>query len=160
MKKYVLEMNEEQARITAKALDFYIRMRIGQWKELVDVCYSMKNEDYLEKKDMLEHILLSARNILMPELNKTFSQSYGVFNFEDTERAFNVMKAVRSCTAYDNHPEGGLTVDFDEPIPIYVNEPMPKCEVNITNGKISEEAFRRYHKQLSRQNRGKKNHEW
>ena len=36
--KYRLEMNEAQARTVIAALDFWMRMRIGQWDELADLC--------------------------------------------------------------------------------------------------------------------------
>ena len=57
MTKYKLEMNEKQARTVIAALDFWMRMRIGQWDELADLCIECdyQNEDdfsaYSEKRD-------------------------------------------------------------------------------------------------------------
>lgn len=34
----------------------------------------------------------------------------------------------RHCKAWHEHPEGGLTVNFDEPMNCS-GQPMPKCEV-------------------------------
>ena len=36
MTRYCLEMNEEQARITVAALDFAMRVWLGQWREIIE----------------------------------------------------------------------------------------------------------------------------
>ena len=128
--KYMLTMNEEQADITIKALDLYTRLRIGQWEELAELCiyFEPKNiDDYCEKRDTAREILLAARRVVMPELTR--GASFGVYKFPETERAFNVLKAVRSARAWHNNPQGGWTVDFDRPRAINVAEEMPACEV-------------------------------
>lgn len=127
---YVLTMNEEQARQTIAALDFWMRMRIGQWKELIDLCLPYepgKADEYCEKREDAEKILMQARQVVMPDLHGD-GHSFGVYNFSETERAFNVLKAVRSAIAYHHKPEGGWTVDFDKPLAVHVVEEMPKCE--------------------------------
>ena len=129
MAKYRLEMTEEQARTVIAALDFWTRMRIGQWKELVDLCLPCDYEhidEWCQKRDDAELLIMSVRDKVMPEL--TYNASYGVYKFEATERAFNVLKAVRSAIAWHNRPEGGYEVIFDRPMAIHVNEEMPKCE--------------------------------
>jgi len=130
MTKYRLEMNEEQARTVIAALDFWMRMRIGQWGELAELCLQWEAEtvdESLDKRDALNEKLFEARKIVMPELPK--NASWGVYKFEETERAFNVLKAVRSAIAWHKKPNGGITVDFDRPRAINVTEEMPKCEV-------------------------------
>lgn len=131
MTKYNLEMNEEQARTVIAALDLSMRIRLGQWKEIIEACMDFEPEkidEWCERSDKAEDILLQARKIVMPELTGGWGHSYGVYNREDTERAYNVLLAVRSCLAYHNKPEGGVTVDFREPMDIHVKEEMPKCE--------------------------------
>ena len=131
--KYVLTMNEEQARVTMAALDLYMRLRIGQWDELADLCIECdyENEDdffaYREKRDEVRKRLLHARQIAMPELTR--GSSWGVYKFEKTERAFNVLKAIRSARAWHNNPKGGYECYYDRPMPIHVREEMPSCEV-------------------------------
>lgn len=128
--KYRLEMNEEQARTVIAALDFWTRMRIGQWKELVDLCLPCDYEhidEWCRKRDDAELLIMSVRDKVMPEL--TYNASYGVFRFEETERAFNVMKAVRSCLAWHKNPKGGYEVIYDRPMAIHIKEELPKCEV-------------------------------
>ena len=126
--KYELTMTEAQARVTIAALDFWMRMRLGQWRELAELCieYELGNaEDYCRKRDDAEQILMDARKTIMPEIPR--GSSYGVYHFPETERAFNVLKAIRSCMAWHDHPEGGWTVIFDRPMAIRVSEKMPVC---------------------------------
>ena len=134
MTKYRLEMTEEQARTTIAALDLAIRIKLGQWGQLVEHCMEWepsKTDEWCERRDKAERVLLEARNIVMPELRdmNSLHGSHGVYAKEETERAYNVLLAVRSCLAYHNKPEGGYTVDFRKPMDIYVREEMPKCEV-------------------------------
>lgn len=133
MTRYRLEMNEEQARCVVAALDLSIRVRIGQWNEIVEQCLECDYDhidEYLQKKEDAVRILENARSIVMPELDgRMMACSWGVYKFEQTERAFNVMKAVRSCIAWYKNPKGGYEVIYDRPLAINVTEKMPKCEV-------------------------------
>lgn len=134
MTKYRLEMNEEQARCVVGALDLAMRIRLGQWKEIIEQCMKCepdKTDEWCERRDKAERVLLEARNIVMPELKdlNSLHGSYGVYSMEETERAFNVLKAVRSAIAWHKKPNGGITVDFDRPRAINVTEEMPVCEV-------------------------------
>lgn len=133
MTKYRLEMSEEQARTTIAALDLAIRIRLGQWNEIVEQCLECDYDDideYLKRKEDAVYILEQAREIVMPELaGKMMACSYGVYKFDYTERAFNVMKAVRSCMAWHENPQGGIEVIYDRPSAVNVTEEMPRCEV-------------------------------
>lgn len=131
MTRYRLEMNEKQARTVIDALDFFMRMRIGQWDELRKLCWVFGNiagtQEYETKRDAIDEKLMEARQIAMPELTR--NASWGVYKFNNTERAFNILKAVRSCIAWHNNPKGGYGVIYDRPLAINVMEEMPKCEV-------------------------------
>lgn len=134
MTKYRLEMTEEQAKTLVNALDLAIRIRIGQWGEIVEQCMKFekgKVDDWFKRRDDAEALLLQARDIVMPELQDMHSLSggHGVYANELTERTYNVLLAVRSCIAYHKKPEGGYTVNFHRPMAMYVAEEMPKCEV-------------------------------
>ena len=130
MTRYVLTMTEEQARCVVAALNLSMRIRLGQWREIIECCMDYepgKIDEWCQRRDEAEEILLQARKIVMPELTG-WGHSHGVYNREYTEREFNVLRAVRSCLAWHDHPEGGITVNFDRPMAIHVNEEMPKCE--------------------------------
>lgn len=140
--KYRLEMTEEQAKTLVNALDLAIRIRMGQWGEIVEQCMKFeagKVDDWCERRDKANAFLLKARDIVMPELQDMHSLhgSHGVYANELTERAYNVLLAVRSCIAYHKKPEGGYTVNFHRPMAMYVAEEMPKCEVVGDEGQDS-----------------------
>ena len=129
--KYVLEMDEEQAEITIKALDFWMRMKLGQWKELIELCLSFADydvEEYLRRGENAEKLLLKARSEIMPELSSSLWHSHGVYKFPDTTQGFNILRAIRSCIAWHRHPEGGWTVEFDRPMAMH-GEALPECKV-------------------------------
>ena len=132
MTKYRLEMTEEQARSMIGALDLAIRIKLGQWGELIEHCMvwePSKTDEYCRRRDEAEVVLLKARNIVMPELMdmNSLHGSHGVYSGEERERLYNLLLAVRSCIAWHNHPEGGYTVDFRKPMDIYEREEMPRC---------------------------------
>ena len=123
--KYRLEMNEAQARTVIAALDFWMRMRIGQWDELARLTPPPPNgniADYQAARDKAKDLLLQARDVVMPELQDMHSLdgSFGVYKFPETERA---------CIAWHKNPQGGYEVIYDRPRAINVAEEMPKCEV-------------------------------
>jgi hypothetical protein len=133
-------MNEEQARVTVAALDLAIRIKLGQFGEIVEQCMvrDKENEDieaWCLRRDDAEALLLQVRNIIMPELRdmNSLAGSHGVYSGEETERLYNVLLAVRSCMAWHKKPDGGYTVDFRKPMAIHVAEEMPRCEV-VTDG--------------------------
>lgn len=138
MTRYRLEMNEEQAWVTVAALDLAMRIKLGQFGQIVEQCMEWepdKTDQWCERREKAEAILLQARDIIMPELRDMHSLagSHGVYSRPETERLYNVLLAVRSAIAYHNKPEGGYSVDFRKPMSIHINDEMPKCEV-VTDG--------------------------
>ena len=134
--KYRLEMTEEQARTVIAALDLANRIRLGQWGEIVEHCMEWDKEtetieSWSMRRDDAEALLLQARDIVMPDLRSMHSLvgGHGVYAREETERAYNVLLAVRSAIAWHNNPNGDYTVDFRRPMAIHINEEMPRCEV-------------------------------
>ena len=128
MTKYRMTMTESQAQLVIRALDFFLRMRMGQFGELIDLVLTIKDGDideYARRRDEASRILLDARKVLMPELRdmRSLHGSYGVYHFPESTRAFRALQAIRSCIAWHNNPEGGWTVDFNRP-----SGDAPKCE--------------------------------
>lgn len=120
MTRYCMTMTESQARLVIKALDFFSRMRMGQFGELIDLVLPVSDGDideYCKRRDEAARILLDARDVLMPDLLDMHSLhgSYSVYMFDDSRAAWHTLQAIRSCIAWHNNPEGGWTVDFDRP---------------------------------------------
>lgn len=128
-KKYALYVNEEQARVIVNALDFYSRIHIGQVEEVdsfvrLFVRYR-KDKDLDGMKDAIEAFKKAA----FPELTST--SSYGIHSEEvdDTARvAWDIKQVLRNVVAWNVHPEGGMTVDFDSPMKSS-KQPMPEAKV-------------------------------
>ncbi len=124
--RYILNMNEVQAAQVDRALELYCRLRIGQWTELIGLCLDTDDDDYCEKRDFLEQKLLDARKVAYPTLHG-LGHSFGIGKFEDADTAWETHKVLRNKISWTNHPEGGITVDFDSPISFRGHE-LAKCE--------------------------------
>lgn len=126
--KYVLEMNEKQASIVMAALEFYSRMRLGQFGELPRLSLDLSDEEYHDKAEYMEALLELARRRCYPELSYTLAHSYGIGKFEDADMAWEIYTSIRHCVSWANNPEGGMSVCFDEPRSFRGNE-IAKCTV-------------------------------
>ena len=128
--EYVLHMNAETARIVSRACELYARLRCGQFEELQHLTVwpqGEKDTSFGERIQKCRESLEFAKKAAFPELNGP-GHSYGVGHFRDSDTAWNVYQAVRYIMAWHEHPEGGYTVNFREPMK-YSDAPMPRCEV-------------------------------
>lgn len=126
--KYVLEMNEQQAKILQVALEFYARVRNGQWSEIPRICLDIKDKNWHEKMEDSTLFLEGARKTVYPDLMKSMAHSYGVGKFPDADMAWELYTTVRHCMAWAKNPDGGCTVDYDPPISMRGNE-IAKCTI-------------------------------
>ena len=124
--RYILNMNEEQAKLASRAFELFARLRAGQWMELIDLCVDFADKDFCEKRDILQAKLLDARTTAFPELHG-IGHNYGIGKFEDGDIAWELYMVLRNKIAWTEHPEGGMTVNFDPPYSFRGNE-LAKCE--------------------------------
>lgn len=126
--KIIVEMTREQARAVMNATELLARLEIGQFKE---ICWKMldrfigkdgfdavrrdRAEEYLESAC---HMVFGTNRYGSPDV-RTKSIQY--------ERCWAVYATIRHALAWHDHPEGGMTVDFDEPMGY--GERMPVCRV-------------------------------
>lgn len=91
-----LRMSENQAKIVAKACEFYARVRMGQFKEITWLTLSgeWSKEDACERRDAADEALLRARGFLYPDLHG-WGHSYGMGKFEDADTAYDVYMVLR-----------------------------------------------------------------
>lgn len=96
MKKYELELTEEQLRVLSIACEFYARVRMGQFNEIVWRCLdlSLGMDDYCGRRDRAEELLLDARKEIYPGLHG-IGHSYGIGKFEDADLAFDIYQVAR-----------------------------------------------------------------
>ena len=125
MRKYILEMNEDQAQILTDALEFYARMSIGQWNELAELVLNLDDDEYVDKERKMVNRLMKLRYIAFPDL--PIDASYSVTSKPLACLAWELYTVVRHRIAWTNHPEGGMTVNFDPPIS-FTGVPLAECK--------------------------------
>ena len=129
--EYVLHMNAETAWIVSHACELYARIINGQFNEIRYLTLKPlgeHDETFCERIQKCEDALLEAKKAAFPEFQTPANQSYGVGHSRSGDAAWNVYQAVRYVMAWHEHPEGGITVNFIEPLK-YSDAPMPRCEV-------------------------------
>ena len=109
-----LELTEEQAKVVSTACEFYARVRMGQFNEIMfhTLDFSLPCDDYCKRRDNAEKILLEARKELYPELHGV-GHSYGIGKFKDADLAFDVHQVLRN--------------EFGDGRPPFSYYELPKC---------------------------------
>ena len=102
-KMYNLKLTEQQARIVSVACEFYARVRMGQFNEIIMNCLDLSRDDFCERRDAAETQLLEARKNIYPELHG-IGHSYGIGKFEDADRAFDVHQILRNSLGTCDRP--------------------------------------------------------
>lgn len=115
MKKYKLELTTEQCNTLCAALELYGRVGLGQLEVVGEHMHHLhKNKDLkvYEIRDLLA-------NVKKQYTNFNLGASYGVGCKDVPEsftQALDIYQVVRHRIAWDEHPEGGFTVNFHEPM--------------------------------------------
>lgn len=128
---YILTLNKEQALTVSKACEFYSRVMMGQFREIAfeTMMQSIKRDDFCTRRDMMEDLLIQARQFAFPDLTGP-GHSYGIGHNASADRAWNAYQALRYAIAWHEHPDGGITVDFQKPYPAG-GEAVPDCKVEV-----------------------------
>ena len=116
MAKYILELTETQAAVVAQSCEFFARIKMGQFQEIPYLClrHEISGGEYCTRRTIAEKHLLEARDVIYPELNG-IGHSYGVGNFPDADRAFDVYQVLRYALG-------------DPREPYRLCEPLPVCK--------------------------------
>lgn len=92
-----LTLTDEMAQIVAEACEFYARIRMGQFQEIIYKTLEANElgaANYCERRDAADQFLLEARKFIYPELYGR-GHSYGYGKFDDADIAFDVYQAIR-----------------------------------------------------------------
>lgn len=100
-----LTLTDEQAQIVSLATEFYARVKMGQFQEIVWHTLDMSAEtgDYCRRRDEAERLLLLARKQLYPDLHG-IGHSYGIGKFKDADLSFDVHQVIRHAMGDDRPP--------------------------------------------------------
>ncbi|MBR4493441.1 MAG: hypothetical protein IKP14_01915 [Clostridiales bacterium] len=138
-----LRIYDEEINVVIDALDFYSRIWIGQYRNILFESRGLKKCGQLEKyENEIVSRLMFLRRILLPGLEGYgFSGSYGIFSDERDIRAgiaYDLQQEIRNKRAYFEHPQGGYTVDFHDPLPCDDDPcPFPRAYCRTEDGKTA-----------------------
>jgi hypothetical protein len=127
---YRLTLTKKQAYVIQSALESYYRMAIGQFKTSIEEVWMSKifgTENFDSRR--LEDICFDLLRLFLGE-DVTRGTSYSISSTEvpDNARiAVDIHQVLRHRLSYDRHPQGGITVNFNEPF-AYSGEPLPVIE--------------------------------
>ena len=127
--KYVLTMDRETAQIVRSACEFYSRAVCGQIDEtLLEAinAWSERDDTYFAIREQLEDSLKRVKTLLFPELPA--DAHYGVGHNRNADLAWNINQVLRYGIAWQEHPEGGNTVEYDKPVSC-IGTALPSLEI-------------------------------
>lgn len=114
MDHYNLIINKEQAEVLITALESYSRMMIGQ------IDYALEplrfNNKIKADPKRLQQLCDEIKFLFTPFEQR--GASYGIYSHEvdDSARvAYDIKKVIEHRLSFDRNPEGGKTVNFQEP---------------------------------------------
>ncbi len=124
--RYLLTLTSKQEYIVEQALELLARLHIGQFERVAELLCDPRDKDYCKRRDL-------ARDLLRLVAIVVFGRS--ACNYPDIkekskehESAWTIYSVLRYTRSWHENPEGGFTVNYDEPINL-AGGPMPKCKV-------------------------------
>lgn len=113
-----LTLTDEQAKIVARACEFYARVKIGQFEEILHELHKdFRAENYSARRDEAQRHLFKARHYIYPEL-MGYGHSYGIGKFDDADQAYDVHQVIRYAMGSKKEP--------------FSYWPLPECEYKKT----------------------------
>lgn len=125
MAEYILTLNSEQAKTLLKAADLFNRIKIGQYKDIIETVLpaSLTLAEFCNRRDVAEPWLERAFTTLQPN---------GTNKDDEWYRTYNIIQSLRYAMHECEYPEVKYTVDAYPPIQ-FTEEPIPKCEWRKTD---------------------------
>lgn len=129
--RYILTLSPDQEYITEQALELLARIHIGQFERVAELLCDPRDIDYCKRRDLARDLLRLAAIVVFGRNACNYPDING--KSEEHERAWTIYSVLRHARSWHENPEGGFTVNYDEPLNL-TGGPMPKCEI-IQNGK-------------------------
>lgn len=90
-----LMLTDSQAQVVSRACEFYSRIMLGQFKEIIFELVNCDTVDAVsEHRNEIESLLYEARDLIYPDLHGS-GQSYGIGKFECADTAYDVHQVLR-----------------------------------------------------------------
>jgi len=126
---YTLKVSKNQIKVISEALELYARLNIGQieqieWLFRDKIC----NKIELYDLDKLRSSCDIIKNVVFSELGRNAHYSIRSDSVpEKAKIAYDFVQVINHLLAWDSTPEGGNTVNFQEPLKCS-EEDLPKIK--------------------------------
>ena len=103
MKKYKIELSEEQMSLIAQCLEDVSRFASGQWEMQNTIEAMVKGlpfEEQLKRRDEAEELLKQTKKVLLPEMQDNSSKGYNGTNF--IGNTYQIYRTILYQLAKDN----------------------------------------------------------
>jgi hypothetical protein len=106
MKKYTIELSEEQMSLIAQCLEDVSRFASGQWQMQNTVEAMVKGlpfDEQIRRRDQAEEVLRQAKKVLLPEISDNSSKGYNGTEF--IGNTYQIYRTILHQFAKDNNWE-------------------------------------------------------
>ena len=104
MKKYKIELTEEQMLLIANCLEDVSRFASGQWEMKYTIEQMVKDlpiEEQIKRCDEAEELLRQTKRVLLPEMFDNASKKYNATNF--IGNTYQIYRTILHQIAIDNN---------------------------------------------------------
>lgn len=104
MKKYKIELSEEQMSIIAQCLEDVSRFASGQWKMNYTIKEMLRNlpfDKQMKRRDEAEELLKQVKRVLLPDLSDNESKGYNGTEF--IGNTYQIYRTILHQLAIDNN---------------------------------------------------------
>lgn len=104
MKKYKIELSEEQMLLVAKCLEDISRFASGQWEIIYTIEEMLRGlpfDEQMKRRDEVDELLNQAKRILLPNLSDNQSKSYNGSYF--IGNTYQIYRTILHQLAKDNN---------------------------------------------------------
>lgn len=113
-----ITLTGEEINLSVNALDFYSRIWIGQYDEILwNHRMFLDHKEVGKIEDNVTLFLQMVRMLVLPDLGPELNGSYGIYNpviDKKAQLAYNMQQVIRYKYAYAKYPEGGIQVDVND----------------------------------------------
>jgi len=106
MKKYTIELSEEQMSLIAQCLEDVSRFASGQWQmqnTLEAMVKGLPFDEQIRRRDQAEEFLRQAKKVLLPEISDNSSKGYNGTEF--IGNTYQIYRTILHQFAKDNNWE-------------------------------------------------------
>lgn len=104
MKKYTIELSEQQMRLVSSCLEDLSRFASGQWElrhTIEEMLKGLPFNEQMKRRDEVEELLKQVKRILLPELSDNGSKGYNGSEF--IGNTYQIYRTILHQLAVDNN---------------------------------------------------------